>query len=84
VASWKPGQSGNPTGRPKDPFRELIKKHTNDGKKLVEIALDLLDSNDDDIKFKALSWLADRGWGKAIQPVGIDSEANRIIVEFKT
>lgn len=81
---WKPGQSGNPSGRPKDQFGELIRSGTDNGRLLVEKAMALLMSSNEDIQIKALNWLSDRGWGKAIQPIGVDAEANRIIVEFKS
>lgn len=69
LSHWKKGQSGNPSGRPKDPFRELIREKTNGGKALVEKALSLLKSEDEDIQLKAVHYLSDRGWGKASQPV---------------
>lgn len=66
---WKKGESGNPSGRPKDPFRVLIKEKTNDGELLINTMLGLLKSENEDIRVKAVHWLADRGWGKALQPV---------------
>lgn len=67
--SWSKGKSGNPNGRPKDPFPKLIRESTREGNILVKKALSLLESEDENIQIKALQWLSDRGWGKAAQPL---------------
>lgn len=38
AGKWKPGQSGNPSGRPKG-LMKVVQEKTNDGKTLVDIAL---------------------------------------------
>lgn len=61
------GVSGNPGGRAKS-FGNFIREQTNDGKELVELALRLLrKSRKDQTRMEALKWLADRGWGKAVE-----------------
>ena len=72
---WKPGQSGNPAGRPKS-LMDLIKTQTKNGNVLIDVAMAILTQEtyrNQTVKIadrlEALKWLADRGWGKAIQPV---------------
>ena len=77
---WKAGKSGNPSGRPKGAkgLAKLIQKETKDGKELVE-AMRLIAQGK---KYKrrtpslrdiieALKWLADRGYGKALQSIEV-------------
>ena len=69
-----PGQSGNPGGRPRG-LAALVRAQTNDGKELVNLMLRVLrgtlavngkkPSISD--RMKAAEWLADRGWGKAVE-----------------
>lgn len=68
------GKSGNPLGRPKDPFGALIRAKSKDAKVLVDKAFTLLDSEDEDIQIKALHWLSDRGWGKPAQAVELSGK----------
>ena len=83
MAKFKPGQSGNPSGRPPDPFRALIHEKTHNGKDLVTKALELLDSDDEDIQVKAVNWLADRGWGKATQMLELpEGASSRMVLIF--
>ncbi len=62
---FKPGQSGNPGGKPKG-FGALIRQESKDGAELVRTALAILRNtkaaNRD--RLKAAEFLADRGWGK--------------------
>ena len=62
---WKPGQSGNPSGRPKG-IAAIVKEHT-DPADLVAILREC--ANDPRAKWSeriaAVRELADRGWGKA-------------------
>ena len=65
---FKPGQSGNPSGRPKrdKTIRDLAKIHTEDAlKTLSEIVKNPKAS--DTARVQACNALLDRGWGKAPQ-----------------
>jgi len=65
---FKPGQSGNPSGRPKSDktIRDLAKIHTEDAlKTLSEIIKNPKAS--DTARVQACNALLDRGWGKAPQ-----------------
>lgn len=65
---FKPGQSGNPSGRPKadKTIRDLARVHTEDAlNTLVEIAKNPKAS--DSSRVHASAVLLDRGWGKAVQ-----------------
>jgi Family of unknown function (DUF5681) len=63
--AFKPGQSGNPGGRPKG-FAHRIRELTDDGAELVEQALGVLRNEDASLKDQAEArhWLADHGFGK--------------------
>ena len=63
AASWKPGQSGNPHGRPPAPvdIAALARVH---GPRCIEVAVELLDSPDDRIRLGAVVALLDRGYGR--------------------
>jgi hypothetical protein len=65
---FKPGQSGNPSGRPKSnkTIRDLAKIHTEDAlNTLSEIVKNPKAS--DTARVQACNALLDRGWGKAPQ-----------------
>ena len=61
--AWKPGESGNPSGRPKG-FGQIVRSLTTEGEELVELALDLAKNAPPRVRMEAIEWLADRGFGK--------------------
>ena len=84
---WRRGQpSPNPGGRPKG-LASLVREQTKDGQELVEFMLKVLRSKRHPLRYKmeAVGWLADRGYGKALQQTeisGPDAEPLTIRIEY--
>lgn len=55
------GQSGNPSGRPKDPVRALARQH---GEEAIHKLVDWMRSDNAKASITACSVLLDRGFGK--------------------
>lgn len=66
MAKFKPGQSGNPNGRPKDTIAPLARAK---GKEAFETLVKLLKSKDENIRLKASIAILERGFGKPTQPI---------------
>lgn len=58
---FKPGQSGNPGGRPKG-IAAIARKHTD---KAMEVLTEAMNSADERVKIAAAKEILDRGYGKA-------------------
>jgi hypothetical protein len=74
---FAPGASGNAAGRPRG-FAALaaaIRADTEDGRELVRFALRVLRDESLDVRARlaALGWLADRGWGKALISIDVET-----------
>ena len=73
LKSYKPGQSGNPAGRPKMPdLSEAIAKILNeekDGKTALDAILAALRAKAAKGDVRAAQELLDRGYGKSSQPI---------------
>lgn len=65
---FRPGQSGNPGGRPKGftELREAARTHT---KTALETLVAILKTGSDSAKVAAATAILDRGWGKAPQAI---------------
>ena len=82
------GQSGNPGGRPRG-LAELVRQETKDGAELVAFHLRVLRGRKQPLRYRleAAAWLADRGFGKALQQMevsGPEGEALTIRIEYAT
>lgn len=64
--SWKPGQSGNPGGRPKvsAEVRELAREH---GPKAIQRLVALMNSKNESVAVRASEAILDRGYGRPTQ-----------------
>lgn len=65
---WKPGQSGNPLGRPPRhlDLAALAREHTVEA---VEKLVEVMRGDDPSRALYAVQQLLDRGWGKPITPI---------------
>ena len=78
------GLSGNPGGRPKG-LASLVRAQTGDGAELVEFMLGVLRGKRKAplrLRMEAAAWLADRGFGKAAQPV-TGEDGGPVQVEYR-
>jgi len=82
--AWKPGQSGNPSGRPKMPveLKEMLKRIAPEMFQVViDIAKDPKSKPSD--RIKASEILIERVYGKAAQPICGDEEGSAIVVKLQ-
>jgi len=91
---WKPGQSGNPGGRPKklpitDAIREALARDMGDGRTMADVVVDVLIEAAKKGDMAAIRELADRAEGKPVQvnhisgPGGGPMEIDNLTAEHK-
>ena len=68
-SAWKPGQSGNPGGRPKvaAEVRDLARQH---GHEAIQRLVGLMHSSNEGVAVRACEALLDRGYGRPL--LGLD------------
>jgi len=74
---WKPGQSGNPKGRPKSPddLPALCRSHTREA---VEKLVEIMRADDHGKALNAVQQLLDRGWGRPVTPIVDETEGTSL------
>ena len=79
--SWKPGQSGNPNGRPPAlvDISALARVH---GPRCIAVAAALLDDDDPRIRLGAVTALLDRGYGKPAQRIEADEATSVVLLHL--
>lgn len=75
AVKWKPGQSGNPGGRPKG-IAALARAHTD---KALEVLVEGMDNDDPRVRVTAAKEVLDRGWGK---PLTMTADVTKKLDEF--
>jgi hypothetical protein len=65
---WKPGQSGNPKGRPR-PLVDIAALAREHGPRCIKVIADMLDDPDSRVRVSAATVLLDRGFGRPNQNV---------------
>lgn len=66
--TWKPGQSGNPDGRPKI-YRTVVDLARKRTVRAIKVLTEIMEDAgaDESARVKAAATLLDRGWGRAPQ-----------------
>ncbi len=65
---FKPGQSGNPNGRPKK-AQQIVEKAQDNAETALKALIELMSSDDERVKLQAAMAILDRGLGKPKQTI---------------
>jgi hypothetical protein len=78
AGTFKPGVSGNPSGRPKSDIeiKELARAHTVEA---IERLLQVIRGDNDRAAVAACSIILDRGWGKVPQATTGDGDGPLVV-----
>lgn len=78
---FKPGESGNPSGRPKDVVGQMIRANKGLPKKIISGMVKLSKSKDENISLKAFEKLKEWGWPtpRAVAIPDGEGEGGRLI-----
>ena len=79
--SWAPGRSGNAAGAPKraNALARQIREKTKNGAELIAFMLEVLAGGHGaelTDRVDSVKWLADRGWGKAVETIELIEDAS--------
>jgi hypothetical protein len=68
---WQPGQSGNPSGRPKAlvTLRDMARVHTPE--LMAELINLAMYAESENVRLGAIREVLDRGWGRSITPIQV-------------
>jgi hypothetical protein len=91
LKKWAKGQSGNPSGRPKNDLGPLIRNRTNHGRSLVEKCVRVWLGEEPEFgpeqRMQALKWLSEYGWFKPRSadqgPEAVRAELLRVFMEVR-
>lgn len=75
---FQKGKSGNPKGRPpvENSIAGIVRQKTRGGNYLVDRAMELSKSKDEQVALRALEFMASYGFVKPAVKVGLDEETN--------
>lgn len=76
---WVKGVSGNPKGRPKDEFAQMVRDTEGLPKELFDLTIKIARGSSGSLSLQAIQFLVERGWGKPIQQVESDSLKELIV-----